>query len=111
MLDIDMKFIRGILFVRLKGILNGDTAIKLDEELSEIVKVNGIKFLLINLDDLGYIDKYGIDIITKNYKYILNNDGKLMICGLSNNLDYKINKRKNLYQINDENVAFGLVEI
>ena len=67
MLDIDMRFKQGILFIRLNGILNGDTCMKLEESISTLIEDNGIKYVLFNLNNLDYIDKYGINLILKNY--------------------------------------------
>ena len=48
MLDINMEFKQGILLVRLKGLLNGDTVGILKKDLEMIIKDNGIKYVLIN---------------------------------------------------------------
>ena len=39
MLYIDMRFKKGILFVRLKGILNGDTCTTLDNDLTSLIEI------------------------------------------------------------------------
>ena len=52
MLDIDMRFKQGILFIRLSGILNGDTCMKLEESISTLIEDNGIKYVLFNLNNL-----------------------------------------------------------
>ena len=54
MLDIDMRFKQGILFIRLNGILNGDTCMKLEESIKvtklfdiydkETLRMSGILF-------------------------------------------------------------------
>ena len=111
MLNIDMEFRKGILFVRLNGILNGDTSLKLDEELTSTINNNGIKYLLINLKELTSIDKYGIDIIIKNYINIMNNQGKFIICGINKLFEYNGNILKNLYQVNNEMKAFEVINI
>lgn len=111
MLDIDMEFKKGILFVRLKGILNGDTCTLLDEQLTSLVRNNGIKYVLLNFSDLNYIDKYGINIIIKNYLNIATNSGKLIIVGIDKLFTYNVNIMDNLYQISDEVTAFNLVNI
>lgn len=111
MLDIDMEFKKGILFVRLKGILNGDTCTLLDEQLTSLVRNNGIKYVLLNFSDLNYIDKYGINIIIKNYLNIATNNGKLIIVGIDKLFTYNVNIMDNLYQISDEVTAFNLVNI
>ena len=82
MLNIDMEFKKGVLFVRLNGILNEETSLILDEDLTSIIKNNLIKNVSINLKHVSYIDKEGIDVIRKNYHIIKELNGKLMICGL-----------------------------
>lgn len=111
MLEIDMRFKQGILFVRLKGILNGDTCSKLEESLSSLIEDNGIKYVLFNLSKLEYIDKYGINIIIKNYIKISSNDGKFIICGIDKMFNYNTNIIDNLYQIRDEEKVFELVNL
>lgn len=111
MLDIGMEFRKGILFVRLKGILNGDTALDLDENLTSIITNNGIKYLLINLNELTYIDKYGLKVIFKNYKLINMNNGKFIICGGDKLSHYTGNIIDNLYQVSDEIKAFEVINI
>lgn len=111
MLDLDMEFKQGILFVRLKGILNGDNCTTLDEQLTSLIKDNGIKYVLINLNKLRYIDKYGINVLLKNYIYISSNNGKFIIVGINKLFDYNVNIIDNLYQVEDEITAFKLVNI
>lgn len=111
MLNIDMEFRKGILFVRLNGILNGDTAQKLDEELTSTINNNGIKYLLLNLKELISIDKYGMNIIIKNYINITNNQGKFIICGINKLFEYNGTVLKNLYQVNNEMKAFEVINI
>ncbi len=111
MLDIDMEFKKGILFVRLKGVLNGDTCTILEDHLTSLITNNGIKYVLLNLNNLTYVDKYGINIILKNYINISCNNGKLIIVGINKLFDYNVNVIDNLYQINDETTAFNLVNI
>jgi anti-anti-sigma regulatory factor len=50
-----MEFRKGILFVRLRGILNGDTCYQLEDHLTSLVRDNGIKYLLINLNELNIL--------------------------------------------------------
>ena len=108
MLDITMEFKKGILFVRLKGIINGDTTQILNDNLTNIVKENGIKYLLINFYGVDYIDKYGLNAIKDNYKIINENKGKMIICGLDNN---NVTYKDNLYQINEERNAFKIISL
>lgn len=111
MLDIDMEFKQGILMVRLKGILNGDTSNLLKKDLEVVIKDNGIKYVLLNLKDLSYIDNYGLDVIKKSYEEIVKNNGKLILCGIDKIFDYNVNLTDNLYQISEEVAAYNIVNI
>jgi len=111
MLDIDMRFKKGILFVKLKGILNGDTCTILDNDLTSLIFNNGIKYVLLNLEELSYVDKYGTSVVMKNYLNISNNNGKLIIVGINKLFSYNDNVIGNLYQINDEKKVFNLVSL
>lgn len=109
MLEVNMEFKRGILFVRLKGILNGDTCANLKQELNELITVNGIKYVLLNLSGLEELDKYGLDTIKANYNCISKNQGKLLLCG-AKRIPYNENI-KNIYHIREEGSAFNLIHI
>ena len=111
MLDIDMEFKRGILIVRLKGVLNSDTVNKLKNNLQTTIKDNGIKYVLLNLTKLLFVDNYGLESIKQNYKEIVNNKGKLMICGTNKLLNYNIELTENLYQVGEEKTAYEIVNI
>lgn len=111
MLDISMEFKKGILFVRLKGVINGDNSQILNDNLTNIVKDNGIKYLLLNFENVDYIDQYGINIIVDNYNTITANRGKMILCGFHKILNYNISPLDNLYQINEERNAFGLINL
>lgn len=110
-MDIDMLFEKGIFIVRLKGVLTKDNCNDLDIELSNLIRNNGIKYLLINLNDLTYIDESGVKIILDNYKYILENKGKMIVCGINKLFDYNACIAENFYQVNDELAAFNLVNL
>lgn len=110
-MDIDMLFEKGIFIVRLKGVLTKDNCNDIDIELSNLIRNNGIKYLLINLNDLTYIDESGVKIILDNYKYILENKGKMIVCGINKLFDYNACIAENFYQVNDELAAFNLVNL
>lgn len=111
MLDIDMEFKQGILIVRLKGILNGDTSNLLKKDLELVIKDNGVKFVLLNLKQLNYIDSYGLDVIKNSYEEIVKNSGKLILCGIDKIFNYNVNLTDNLYQISEEVSAYDIVNI
>lgn len=111
MLNIDMEFKQGILIVRLKGILNGDTSNLLKKDLELVIKENGVKYVLLNLKKLNYIDNYGLDVIKNSYEEIVKNEGKLILCGIDKIFNYNVNLTDNLYQISEEVSAYDIVNI
>ena len=111
MLDIEMEFKHGILLVRLKGILNGDTVGLFKSDLEKVVSDNGIKYVLLNLKYLDYIDNYGFEAIKDTYRQIINNNGKLILCGISKIFNDNIVLTDNLYQVNEEVTAYNIINI
>ena len=109
-----MEYKKGILFVRLNGILNVKTSCIFDDALNRIVNKAGIRYILINFEKLYEIDKVGISSIINSYNKFLRNSGKLMICGYNDILKIKIEESELLkYALptNDEISAFNLVNI
>ena len=111
MLDIDMEFKHGILVVRLKGILNGDTVELFKKDFEMVIKNNGIKYVLLNLKKLCFVDDYGLEAIKKTYTEIASNNGKLILCGIDKIFNNNRVLTDNLYQVNDEVMAYEIVNI
>lgn len=111
MLDIDMEFKQGILLVRLKGILNGDTVGLLQKDLEMVIKTNGIRYVLLNLKNLSFVDKYGLEAIKQSYNQIVGNNGKLILCGINKLFDQNNFLTDNLYQVNEEVTAYEIINI
>ena len=114
MLNLDLEYRRGVLFLRLNGTLNKYTSFILDDAIKRVVNKGGIKYLLINFENLRSIDINGINTILNCYNKYFKNDGKLMICGYNPNVDKMLNTSKILsciYMLNNEAAAFNLVNI
>ena len=113
MLEINMEFRKGILFIRLSGILDRTTIHKLNSEVTELVKDNGIKNIVFNIDGLKSIDLKGINSLLYNYELSRMNDGKAMLCGVNNSLvRYRINNSRLLnymYEVSDELSAIKVI--
>ena len=81
MLEINSEFIRGNLIIRLKGILDSKTYIKLDDYLYDMIFEQELRYFVLNVDELYYIDNIGLKILIDRYFDIVVHDGKLVICG------------------------------
>lgn len=80
MLDINIEFTRGILFVRLKGILDKSNITNLETKVLEIIGEGGIRFLVFNINDLKIKD--GFEFFNKCNELVKNNDGQMFLCGM-----------------------------
>lgn len=79
MIDYNIEFTKGILFIRLCGILNSINEKDILYDLIEIIKEGGIRYLVINVVDLDIEDD--VTLFDKCNEIIKNNDGKMLICG------------------------------
>lgn len=84
MLEINLEFIRGMLFVRLDGVLDEYTYTKLSDCLDTMIHEKGLRYFVINLEYLDKIDENGLQTIIDRYFDVTLHDGKLVICGYHN---------------------------
>lgn len=91
MLEINMEYRKGILFVRLIGTLNKLVL----NELSRVDKVlnNGIGCVVFNLEELTMIDEKGIDALWEEYQIVKGNGGVAFLCGIRHRIVKKRLKR------------------
>ena len=103
MLDIDIDSKMGILFVRLFGRLTKETRGKLNEEVVKLIHNVGIQNIVLNIQNLNYIDKIGLKTLEKCYKIC----NKSFICINPNQLDLI----GNLKYVTDELTAVNLIGV
>ena len=115
MLDIDMEFHRGILFVRLIGNLNERTTGKLNREVIDFIKINGIRNIVYNVSNLEQIDCYGINALLDSNDECKKNRGKAFLCGLNNMLVKRRieNSRllNHMFETSDELSALNVINL
>lgn len=100
-----MEYRKGILFIRLKGNLNANTAGKFENYAIPIIKDYGIKYVVYNLSELVCLDSRGEDALIKGGDEIKNNDGRVLIVNnsINSNLEYD--------KVSNELMAMELVKI
>jgi len=113
MLDINLEFYKGMLFVRLSGVLNINTCTKLSKCLDNMINGKGLRYFVINLEELDYVDDKGLQAIIDRYFDIVMHDGRLVVCGYNNRLNsVKINNIfKQIEHTNTELNALKLINI
>ena len=100
MLNIIFEFRRGILFVRLNGVLDKTTCIKYKNEVLYMIKENGIKNVVLNLRNLEKIDLKGINLLFYTYELARYNNGRLILSNINELIYKKINNSHLLKYIN-----------
>jgi len=111
MLDINMEFRKGILFVRLSGDFSINNCSKLDDKLKKLVDDNNVKFITFNVSGLNYIDIEGINTILKYNKALSKINGKALICGIDNDfVKTRMYKSNILYSILETRDELGAIK-
>ena len=105
MLRINMEYRKGILFVRLKGNLNANTAPKFEEYAIPIIKDYGIKYIVYNLSELNCLDADGELALIKGGNEAKGNDGKVLI------VNNRINSILDYDNVSNELVALDLLKV
>ena len=64
----NIEFRKGILFIRLNGALIRRNINKFESEILPVILKQGLKYVVINLENLEYLDKYGIESLSNLYE-------------------------------------------
>ena len=86
-LKIDMEPIGNVLCVRLSGELDHHTSDSVRQQVSFAIEKHGIKHLVLNLEQLSFMDSSGLGIILGRYKQIKQAGGEMAICGISPSIE------------------------
>lgn len=104
MLKINTEFRKGVLFVRLTGKIDDDSYL---ESINNLIENIGIKYVVLNTNNLRTIDVNSIKNILEYNKKILKEQRHLLIC------DANINRNRifscNIQKIDCEIDAFSLI--
>ncbi len=112
MLKIDTIYKKGILFVRLYGVINKNAKLELEKTLESAIDKVGIKYLLLNFDNIYYINSDITQIIEKWSKKINENGGKFFICGDDKiREEYSIDISGTTFKTKDEFSALSMINI
>lgn len=109
MIDIDIEFRKGVLFVRLVGKLTKEANIKFKEELITLINRSGICNIVINLENVVDIDNLGLDTLFLLKNLVEKNDGHFVICNMPLKIERLIEKRnRSLYLFKTQNELTAL---
>jgi len=110
LIKFNLEYRKGILFVRIEKKINKKDFQLNKETLKKIIKNIGIKYIVINFNNIKKNDYFNIKFIINNYNLIKKNNGKLFLCGdIDNNLSNKFFNLK-INKIDSELEVFNLVK-
>ena len=110
MLKVDMEYEKGILYVRLKGVLNREACYKINNYIVPVVLKHKIKYLVFNMFYLQDIDEAGMNSLLNTKCAIRTNKGKICLCEVSDELRLKL-KRLRMTVASNELAANRLINI
>ena len=99
MIDYNVEFAKGVLFIRLFGVLNKFNEIEIENDIIDIIKSGGIRYLVFNLEDLELEEE--VDLFKNCENIVKDNNGRMLICG-----NYNGNYIDNFSLVDDELSAY-----
>ncbi|MCA1054707.1 anti-sigma F factor antagonist [Rossellomorea aquimaris] len=82
-LAINLEVKKDVLCIRLSGELDHHTAEELRERSSQLIEGENIKHIILNLEELGFMDSSGLGVILGRYKQIKQKHGEMVVCAIS----------------------------
>ena len=89
-IDTLTEFRKGVLFIRIRGVITKDIHKKYHDEIISMIKDNGIKKVVLNLNEVKRIDLKGINLLYYTYEIIKNNNGNLYFSNINKNIKKRI---------------------
>lgn len=113
-INIQMAIRKDKLFVRLKGELDQAVTEKLKIRISEIIDKYDIKFLILNFENLHFMDSSGVGFIIGRYSQIKRKNGRIVICSMNRLIEriFMLSGLKKICSVaKDENEAEKMMEV
>jgi stage II sporulation protein AA (anti-sigma F factor antagonist) len=82
-LSIDLEVKHNVLCIRLVGELDHHTAEDLRTKVTDSLEKNKINHIILNLEQLSFMDSSGLGVILGRYKQIKNSGGEMVVCSIS----------------------------
>ncbi|WP_078413658.1 anti-sigma F factor antagonist [Priestia abyssalis] len=82
-LSINLEVKHHVLLVRLSGELDHHAADELRTKITNLLDNEPIHHIVLNLQDLSFMDSSGLGVILGRYKQIKNSGGEMVVCAIS----------------------------
>ncbi|MEW5567640.1 anti-sigma F factor antagonist [Rossellomorea marisflavi] len=86
-LAIDLEVKSDVLCIRLSGELDHHTADELRERASALIESENIRHIILNLEELSFMDSSGLGVILGRYKQIKQKHGEMVVCAISHSVN------------------------
>lgn len=98
-----------VLIVRLSGELDHHEAEKLRDKWKDMMYKSPIKHVILNLEEVSFMDSSGLGVILGRYKEVLQLGGEMVVCSISPSVK-RLFEMSGLFKIIrlEENEAFAL---
>ncbi|WP_033828499.1 anti-sigma F factor antagonist [Bacillus andreraoultii] len=80
-----------ILVVRLSGELDHHTADTVRDQVSQAMEEGEVKYLIVNLESLTFMDSSGLGVILGRYKQIKQINGEMIVCSVPPSIERLFN--------------------
>lgn len=108
MINTNIEYNKGVLFVRLEGFINHNISYKINNFLVPKILEQRIKYLVFNLYNVDDIDSFGLDALLNVKCAIKTNKGKICLCEISDYVSKKIKYLK-IMRVNNEISALSKI--
>ncbi|WP_102345700.1 anti-sigma F factor antagonist [Bacillus sp. Marseille-P3661] len=82
-LNIHLETKNNVLLIRLTGELDHHTAEELRTKVTNAIEKNKIVHIVLNLEELTFMDSSGLGVILGRYKQIQSQGGEMLVCSIS----------------------------
>lgn len=82
-LTINLEVKRDVLCIRLSGELDHHSADELRERATKAIEDYDIQHIVLNLEQLSFMDSSGLGVILGRYKQIKQHHGEMVVCAIS----------------------------
>ncbi|SDJ66346.1 anti-sigma F factor antagonist [Sediminibacillus albus] len=82
-LNVQFTTKENVLLVRLSGELDHHASEQLKKEWQLAIKEHGVKHVILNLEDLSFMDSSGLGVFLGRYKEIMQLGGEMVVCSIS----------------------------
>lgn len=91
-IDTEEEYRKGILFIRIKGDITKKTQDKYYDNVITLIKNNGIRNIVLNLERVEKLDLKGINLLFYTYELTRINKGKLYFTNINTNIKKRIDR-------------------